>query len=179
MKKFFALLLCLAALFAFVACDEKNEKEPDDDKGASSGGEKSSINYYVEYKGTKISLGADADSVLNALGTPVSSDDLGDCGGIGTQTKYTYSDSVVIYVVDRGNKKVIDGVLLNSDAVLSPEKVGVGSTKDEVIKACGKGYSKLTETQISYSSGHKSAIFSLRDGAVVKVEYQLDSDWYN
>lgn len=177
MKKFLALLLCLVMAFAFVACDDKKKEEPDDDKGGSSG-EKSSINYYVEYKGTKISLGADADTVLKALGTPVSSDDLGDCGGIGTQTKYTYSDSVVLYVVDRGSKKVIDGVTLGSDVILSPEKVGVGSTKDEVVKACGKGYSNLTDTQITYLSGHKSVIFSLRDGAVTKLEYKLDVDWY-
>lgn len=177
MKKFLALLLCLLMAFAFVACEDKKKEEPDDDKGGSSG-EKSSINYYVEYKGTKISLGADAESVLTALGTPTSSDDLGDCGGVGTQTKYTYSDSVIIYVVDRGSKKVIDGVTLGSDVILNPEKVGVGSTKDEVVGACGKGYSKLTDTQITYSSGHKSVIFSLRDGAVVKLEYQLDADWY-
>lgn len=177
MNKFLALLLCVAMLFAFVACNDKDTDEPDDDEGGSSG-EKSSVNYYIEYKGTKISLDEDAASVLEALGTPLSSEDLGDCGGIGTQTKYTYSYSLVLYVVDRESKKVIDGISVASDLIVSPEKVGVGSTKDEVLKACGKGYSKLSDTQISYSSGHKSVIFSLRDGAVVKLEYKLDSDWY-
>ncbi|MBE6530646.1 MAG: hypothetical protein E7679_00950 [Ruminococcaceae bacterium] len=177
MKKFLALLLCLVMAFAFVACDDKKKEEPDDDKGGSSS-ENSSVNYYVEYKGVKISLGADAESVLKALGSPNSEDPQGMCGGVGEVTKYTYLDFLEINIVDAKVKKTIDKIRISSDAIVTPEGIGVGANKEDVINAYGKAYSDFTDTKIVYNSGYKSVIFSLRDGAVVKIEYNLDDDWY-
>lgn len=174
MKKFLALLLCLMMAFALVACDSKKDKKSndDDDDGGASTVKKSSVSFYVNYNSAKIELGADAKAILSALGAPKSSSPMGNCGGQGTLTKYVYA-SIELYTVTNGSTETVDQVTLLDDAVKCPEGVGIGSAAADVLKACGSNPTKKSDTGITYTSGNKNLIFSLRDGAVVGVDYRV------
>ena len=177
MKRFLALLICLILVFALVACDSKkssgNGGADRDDGGAADGtAKKTEVSFYVTYNSVKIELGADAKAVVAALGTPKSSAPMGNCGGQGTLTKYVYN-SIELYTLATGNTETVDGITFLDDAVKCPEGVGVGSTAADVQKACGSGFTKKSDSGITYVSGNKSLIFTLKDGTVSGVEYGI------
>lgn len=172
MKKILALLLCLIMAFLVVACDG-NDSTQNDNEGNKN--KESSVSFAVNYKSVKIELGADAGAVLSALGEAKSSSPMGNCGGLGTLTKYTY-DSVEIYVLESDGKASIDQITLMDDAINTSEGVGIGSSLDEVLKACGDGHSKKTDTNITYTSGTKNLVFQFRDGSVVGIDYRMKSN---
>ncbi|MBQ7384302.1 MAG: hypothetical protein IJV72_05880 [Clostridia bacterium] len=176
MKKFLALLLCLMMAFCLVACEnKKNNNNNDDDDGEGGGAsKKSSVSFYVNYNSVKIELGADAKAVLSALGTPKRTDDQGECGGLGRVTKYVYA-SLELFTLNNGKTETVDGIKLLDDAVKCPEGVGIGSASADVLKACGSNPTNKSDTGITYTSGSKNLIFSLRDGAVSGIEYKVIS----
>ena len=101
MKRFFALLIALLMIFCVAACDEKgNNGDGTKDNGSTK--PKAAVSFYVNYNSTKIELGGDAKAVITALGTPKSTSPMGNCGGQGTLTKYTYA-SIEIYVLTSGD----------------------------------------------------------------------------
>ncbi len=161
--------------FCLVACEnKKNNNNDDDDRDGGGASKKSSVSFYVDYNSVKIELGADAKAVLTALGTPKSSSPMGNCGGQGTLTKYVYA-SIELYTVTNGNTETVDQITLLDDAVKCPEGVGIGSTSADVLKSCGSNPAKKSDTGITYTSGSKNLIFSLRDGAVVGIDYRVIS----
>ena len=172
MKRIFALLLCLVMAFAVVACDKDGGDNVEGTKNDDKGTQKSSVSFYIDHSSAKIELGGDAKAVITALGTPKSTSPMGNCGGQGTLTKYTYA-SVAIYVLTSGDKETVDQITLLDDSVKTPENITIGSTKDEVIKACGSAYSKISDSSITYTSGNKNLIIQLRDGAVVGIDYRI------
>ena len=171
MKRFFALLLCVLMAFCLVACegDEGNVDNEGNSKNPAS------IDFYISYNGTKIELGADAKPVITALGEPVSKTEAGNCGGQGSLTKYVYA-SLELYVLTSSDGEVIDQITLLDDSSATAEGVTIGSTKDEVVEACGKSYTKLSDTGITYTSGSKNLIFKLRDGSVVGIDYRMSTN---
>lgn len=172
MKKFLALLLCILMAFCVIACDKKKEKGgSDDDEGGSSNKPQQSVSFSVSYNSTKIALGADAKAVIAALGEPVSKQDAGSCAGQGTLTKYKYP-SIEIYVLTNGSSETIDQISFLDDGVKTSEGVKIGSSADEVTKACGKA-TKQTDSYMTYTSGKKSLQFQFRDGAVVGIDYRM------
>ena len=171
MKRFFALLLTLIMVFCVASCDKGGDK---DNGGNNNDGTKpkAAVSFYVNHGSVKIELGGDAKAVITALGTPKSTSPMGNCGGQGTLTKYTYA-SIEIYVLASGDKETIDQITLLDDSIKTPENITIGSTKDEVIGACGNAYSKMSDTGITYTSGDKNFMIQLRDGAVVGIDYRI------
>ena len=158
-------------IFCVAACDEKgNNGDGTKDNGSTK--PKAAVSFYVNYNSTKIELGDDAKAVITALGTPKSTSPMGNCGGQGTLTKYTYA-SIEIYVLTSGDKETVDQITLLDDSIKTPENITIGATKDEVIKACGSAYSKISDTGITYTSGNKNLMIQLRDGAVVGIDYRV------
>jgi hypothetical protein len=168
MKKIFAIILCVLLAISVSACgDGKNGTSGD------QGGNKneSSVKFYINYNsGVKIELGADANAVLDQLGTPASQSEMGACGDLGTVTKYVY-DTIELFVLKSGDKATVDQITLKSDLVKTPEGVTVGSSKDDVISAYGNGYAKCDDNEIRYTSGNKNLKLTLRDGAVIGINY--------
>ncbi len=172
MKRFFALLLCLLVAFCVAACNKDKgdtDKDSDNDDGGASS--KSSVSFYVNCNSVKVELGGDAKAVISALGTPKSTSPMGNCGGQGTLTKYSYA-SIEVYVLTVGDKETVDQITLLDDSIKTPENITIGSTKDDVIKACGNA-TKLSDTNITYTSGNKNLMIQLRDGAVVGIDYRV------
>ena len=174
MKKFLALLLCMIMAFCVVACDKDDDKESSNDGDKGNSDKQQTVSFYVEYGSTKIEIGADAATVISALGEPTSKQEMGSCGDQGTLTKYKYS-SIEIYVLSNGSKQTVDQITLIDDGVKTPEGVKIGSSKDDVTKACGKA-TKQTDTNITYSSGNKNLVFQIRDGSVVGIDYRMKTN---
>ena len=167
MKRIFALLLCLILTLGFAACGEGSDNKGNEQNGNQN---TSSLNFYINYKNVKIELGADATSLISALGTPVTQSEMGACGDLGTVTKYVY-DEIELFVLKSGDKATVDQITLKNDLVKTPDGVTIGSSKDDVLSACGKGYAKCDDGEIRYTSGNKNLKFTLRDGAVVGINY--------
>ena len=169
MKRIFALLLCLVLTLGFASCekDDVNNNGANDDKA-------SSVNFYMNYNGNKIELGADATALLSSLGAPVSESEMGACGDMGTVTKYVY-DNIELFVLKNGDKATVDQITFKSDLVKTPEGVTIGSSADDVIKALGENCTKRTDSEIRYTNGKKNLKFTLRDASVVGVDYMVVS----
>ena len=173
MKKILAIFLCLLMMITLVACDSGKDKSDgsggDDTPKTTTAATSSSVKYYVEAGGVKIELGADADAVIKALGTPKATAEVGNCGGQGTLTKYTYA-SMEIYVLTSGTSKTIDQITLLDDSVSTPEGIKIGSTQQDVKTKC-KTPTKSTDASYTYTSGKNNLKFNFRDGAVVGIDY--------
>lgn len=160
MKRIVALLLTFIMIcFTLAACGE------DDNNGDNANG--TANVFFVEYKNTKIELGAKAESVISALGAPSSKKEIGDCGGLGAQIKYTYP-SIVIYTLKTADGETVDQVELLDDLVTSSKGVYIGNTKDDVIKSYGEP-NNSSDTSLQYINGNKYLKFGLENGKVVSI----------
>ena len=166
MKKILAVLLCLLLLFAFVACDSNDEYTEDTPQSST---ESASPAFHVNISGVKIELGADADPVIKALGTPKSTREGVNCGNQGTVKEYIYG-SFEVYVLVSDKSSTIDGIKLLDDTVSTPEGIKIGSTESDV-KSKYKSPTKASSSSYTYISGHKNLKFNFRDGAVIEINY--------
>ena len=173
MKKILAIFLCLLMMLTFVACDSGDDHKGDNGAGdtpkTTAAASSATVKYYVEVGGVKIELGADADAVISALGTPKATAEVGNCGGQGTLTKYTYA-SIEVYVLTSGSSKTIDQITLLDDTVSTPEGIKIGSAQNDVKTKC-KTPTKSSDSSYTYTSGNKNLKFNFRDGAVVGIDY--------
>lgn len=150
-------LICSISLFA--ACTTESNEDKDNGKSEA-------IEFYITYEGTKIELDKNADSVLDALGEAKSVTSLGDCGGIGTQTRYTYAD-FELYTVKNDEGEKIDQISLKNDVLETPKGICTGDSSEDVIKAYGEPTEK-TESKITYEKGSLFIKFGLNDDGTVK-----------
>ncbi len=168
MKKILALLLCALMLFALVAC-KSDDGYKDDDKDSSDKGSK--VSFFVNVGTVKVELGASADAVISALGSPKSSSPVGSCGGQGTLTKYVYT-SVEVYVLTTDKSSTIDKIVLLDDTISTPEGIKMGSTQSDVKSKLGSPANSATASY-TYVSGNKNLIVTFRDSAVVGIDYMV------
>ena len=156
-----AVMLALFCTVALMSACTSNDND-DNDKGGS-------IEFYIKYNGTKIELGKDATSVLSALGAPKDTASLGDCGGFGLQTRYTY-DNFVVYTVKNDDGETIDQITLSNDIVETPKGICVGDSADDVVKAYGEPDAQ-SNTKIEYESGSFVLKFGIEGGDVKSINF--------
>ena len=156
-----ALVFCFASVGALSAC--KGEEEQSENAGASSP-------FCVVYKGITIQLDKSADNVLEKLGKAKYEDNLGDCGGIGVQMKYTYDDITVNTLKEQGGE-VIHKIAFVNDLVETPKGISIGSSEAEVKSAYGEP-SSTDGGKLLYKSGDLELEFSIKDGSVSAVNYR-------
>ena len=163
------LLLCLLMLIPLASCDKKEETQNEE----KDGGEVAAIAFSITANGTKIELGKDATPILTALGAPQAESSVGSCGGKeGTWTRYTYAGFYLL-VLENGNSKTVDQIELKDDSIMTPKGVGIGSTKDAVLKAYGNGYDKSqsSDTALVYRQGTKQLEFYFDNGVASAVNF--------
>ncbi len=153
-----AILCCVVCIGALAACGDETD-EPDDDSDI----------YYIEYEGTKIKLCDKADGVLDALGTPKSVDELGDCGGFGSQVKYKY-DNFNIYTLKNDKGETIDQISFTSDLVATSKGICLYASADEVLKKYGEP-TKQDDTEMRYQKDNLLLKFELENGIVTEIDY--------
>lgn len=167
LKRFLCLALALTCCFSvcvgLCACD-KNEE--DDEGGAA----KSNSPFYVVYKDVKIELDKKAEAVLEKLGKANYEDNLGDCGGIGIQMKYTYSD-IAINTLKEKDGEMIHKISFESDLVSTPKGISIGSSEGDVRSAYGEPTSE-ENGKLLYKSNDLELEFTVKNGTVSAVNYR-------
>ena len=159
----FALIVAMVCSISLLAAC--NSSDDNKDEGKSDG----AVAYYVNYNGTKIELGKKADSVLSALGTPKAKDSLGDCGGFGLQTRYTYND-IVVYTVKNDSGETIDQITFSYDTPETPKGICIGDTSESVISAYGEPTAK-NDTKIEYQKDSLVLKFGIENGEVKSINF--------
>lgn len=156
-----ALMALLCAAVVFTACNSDDDVKD---------GENSSSPFSIVYKNVTIKLDADAKNVLSALGEPKSADNLGDCGGIGVQTKYEYDDISVNTLKEKDGEKIHKISLLN-DLVSTSRGISIGADEASVREAYGKP-SAEENGKLIYKSGNLELEFTLKGGSVSAINYR-------
>ena len=124
--------------------------------------------------GVTVTLDAEANAVIEALGTPNSFAETGSCYGDGKDRVYQYT-SYKIMTYSNAGKDYILSVEIYDDAdasVATPEGIRVGDSAADVVARHGTPTSQ-TDLQILYLDDANSAKlqFLLRDGRVTNIQY--------
>lgn len=158
MKKILCAAIALLCALGLVACK---------DKAAETG---SGVAFYVEYNGTKIELGAKADKIIESLGEPQSVREIGDCGGLGAQVKYSYP-SFYVYVLESDAKgNIIDQITFRDDVVTTPEGVYIGMSAEQAKQKLGDP-SAQSDTALEYQKDSFLLRLVIKGGAVEQIDY--------
>lgn len=149
-----AILIATMLVFALVACKDGKNEDP---------------SLYVEYNGVKIVMGVEADEIIEDLGEPIDRTEMGDCGGLGAQVRYSYP-SLDVYVLESKNGNTIDEISFRDDIVTTPEGVYIGMDVKSAKAALGEPESE-DDRQLEYTRGDFSLIVTYTDGLVDGIYY--------
>lgn len=141
-----AVLLCLTA---FVGCD-KNET--------------TDTAFGISANGKSFSLGDSVDTLVGAMGEPLSVAEAGSCAGQGTLKEYTYN-SMTVHVLENDKGATVDYVSLTNDLVTTSKGIRIGSTKADVVEAYGEPNND-NGTNIQYVSGEFAIKFGIANDKV-------------
>lgn len=166
-KRILVIFAALCLVLCFVACDSGKGTDANTSEDTEKSG---GVSYFVNYNGTKITLGGVADAAISALGTPQNKSELGNCGGRGSQVKYTYS-SICVYVLETDSGNTVDQIEFRDDLVSTPEGVSIGMSKSDVLAKCGEA-SAESATSLTYTSGKLNLSIGFdANGTVNKIAY--------
>ena len=155
------LALCLAALtliLCLAACGNRNET--DDNTNAYT---------FKTKNGVTIAIGARHDDVIPKLGNYNSVNITDSCGGFSGKDRIYYYNGFRVYTTPSAKGDVINMIELTDDSVSTPEGLTIGSAKDDVTKAMGKG--TAVGDNLSYEKGNMKLVFIFRDGTVTNIQY--------
>ena len=125
--------------------------------------------YYIEYEGTKISPGEDAEGLLDDLGEPNSAKNNGNCGGQGVQMRYGYG-SFDLYLLEGVDGDVtVDQISIKDDLIETPEGICIGSPAEDVKKAYGEPTKETAKTLV-YGKEKQELIFKIEGGKVIAID---------
>ncbi|MBO7310167.1 MAG: hypothetical protein J6U86_02095 [Clostridia bacterium] len=167
LKRIICALLSMLCIFTVVSCNKQEEAE-DTQKQANTADD--SVSYYVEYNGVRIELGASADEIINALGEYKDKREIGDCGGLGSQVKYSYSSFEVYVLESKANGNVIDQITFRDDLLSTPEGVYIGMSVADAKAKLGEPTASK-DASIEYVDGSKLLMLGIKDGVVSEIDY--------
>lgn len=149
------LALCMLSV-CFIACDGK---------------EASKELVFTTATGVTISIGAEADPIIEKLGTPGMVNSSESCGGFaGKDYVYTYMGFRVSTTPADGYQMICK-VELTDDSVKTPEGLYIGMSRADVEEAM-KGYSVETVgVNLSYSTETVMLNVTFRDDCVSGIIY--------
>ena len=168
--KYICIALALLCTLSLAACNDGGDKETEQSSENTAG-----VSFYMTYKNVKIELGADADKVLTALGEPQKKTENGNCGGLGTQYKYSYP-SIDVYVLEANDgNAVIDQITFRDDLVSTAEGVSIGSTIEEAKGALGEPTTSSASAFI-YTEGKYNLKLGIDGELVTEINYLTVSE---
>ena len=158
--KLISIALCACALIALTACDSEKDGEDDKDGKGSS--------YSAIYGDVEIALGADATKVLDRLGEPKSKNEIGDCGGLGSQVRYDFS-SFILYVLEADGTDTVDQITFKDDLVETSKGITVGSSVSDLKDAYGEP-SETRGSSLIYRDGNKQLTVKTDSDKVTSID---------
>lgn len=157
------LALVMSCVFLTAACNKSEDVSAESDK--SDG-----VAFYVEYNGAKITMGAEADKIIDALGEAQDRREIGDCGGLGAQVRYSYP-SLEIYVLEsKTDGNVIDQITFRDDLVTTPEGACIGMSVEDATKLLGTP-SAQNDKAVEYQKNKFVLKLGILDGIVTEIDY--------
>lgn len=138
--------------------------EPEPTEPPVQGGTFTSSDAYYSYNGVSITIGASADSIVAALGTPSSTSEADSCYGEGKDIAYNYG-SFTINTVPSNGTNIVQTVTVNS----TPKGVSVGQSESAIVSAYGSS-GKISDYLYSYTNGG-TLNFYLSGGVITAIEY--------
>ncbi|MBQ9760908.1 MAG: hypothetical protein IJW16_06125 [Clostridia bacterium] len=154
MKKLLIVLLALTAIVCTVSCNG----------GAGDGA------YTFTVNGQKLAIDAKAQETLNAVGAPISSQELGTCG-IGDKDKlFIYADFRVMTYQMEGVDYFYQIELL-TDLVSTEEGIAIGATEQAVIDAYGEPDTRDVSAFTYAAKGMKLVLHFGAESTVKSIVY--------
>ena len=154
------MAVLMLSLCIFACTKEENDKNTDK-------------SFYVIHKGVKVELGKDANAVVNKLGEILALHTLGNCGGLGSQKKYTYSSLALFVLEDNSGNCIIDGIELYDDSITTPEGVYIGMSADEAKEKLDGA--KQSGNALTVVDGKYYLKVKLDGGKVSEIYFGTDS----
>ena len=152
LKTVSVFLVLLFALSIFAACEKK---ETDD-------------RFAIKADGVTVILGAEADSAIEALGTPQDTQYNGNCGGRGENISYEYSTFVMDVVDYEDGDRIIDNIELKNDGAETARGITIGSSEADVRAKYGEP-DKIENSALYYETEDKKLQIEITDGAVSSI----------
>lgn len=168
LRKILCLIMAVLCLSVLVSCDNDAESagsEKNDGEKNTAG-----VSYSFEYNGVKVELGAAADKIISSLGEYRDKKEIGDCGGLGAQVRYSYSSFEVYVLESKTDGNIIDQITFRDDLVETSEGVYIGMSVTEVKKLLGTPTDN-TDSKLEYLSGKKLLRIGVENGNVTEIDY--------
>ncbi|MBE6934096.1 MAG: hypothetical protein E7462_03500 [Ruminococcaceae bacterium] len=167
MKKLIALMMAVAMVLCFAACD--NGTAPD-----TQGTVPAEKSFTFTYQGTEITFGAPAEPILAALGEEKTYTESASCAFEGLDKTYGYgSFYLTTYPMD--GKDYIYAWYFVDDMVENEEGIHIGSTQAEVEKAYGKDGFNGTNSY-TMKKGNGMLVILLENELVSSIQYTMLTD---
>lgn len=140
------------------------EKEDAGHTGTSSKG------YVFTYQGTAVEIDADAASVIEELGEPVTYFEAPSCAFEGLDKIYTYNGFELDTYPNAGID-CISAIIFKDDSVTTAEGIGIGDMIEKLEQAYGSE-STREDGMLVYSKDDMELCFILRENEIISIEYR-------
>lgn len=158
MKRISLILLAAVMLLSCVGCGTQNPDSQEE-------------NFSFTYNGTIITLGAEATSIIDALGEPKSYTDEPSCAFDGMDKTYYYG-SFYLSTYPLDGKDYVYSIWFADDSVATNDGIKIGTTKAQVEAIygadCFNGTTAYTQTR-----GSSKLTILTEDGMVSSIQYEL------
>ena len=172
MKKLIALLLAVAMMLCFAAC--QTTENPGESKPQSNTQDPVQDSFSFTYKGTKIALHAPVAPILEALGEWKTYNESPSCAFDGLDKQYGYG-SFYLETYPIGDKDYVYGWYFVDDMVSNDEDIIIGSSMADVDAMYGiENYNGTNAFTIKKGSGMLTII--LENEVVTSIQYAIITD---
>ncbi|NLY17697.1 MAG: hypothetical protein GX045_01795 [Clostridiaceae bacterium] len=127
--------------------------------------------YYFEYNGVEIAIGAKAAPITEALGEPIHYFEAQSCAFEGMDRIYTYA-GFDLQTYTKNDEEYVFSISFLDDTVTTREGIAISDSLDDVIEAYGQDYEN-SFNQYSYTDNNYKLSFIIEDNEVVSIEYAL------
>ena len=156
MKRISIFLLAAIMLLSLVGC-ASTDIDPQEE------------NFYFTYNGTKITLGAEAAPIIDALGEPRSYTEEPSCAFDGMDKTYYYG-SFYLSTYPLDGKDYVYSIWFADDSVATNDGIRIGTTKAQVEAICGADCFDGTNAYIQVRGSFKLTVL-MDEGAVSSIQY--------
>lgn len=158
MKRIYMILLMIAMLLSFAGCADGNAPEQEE-------------NFSFTYQNISITLGAEATSILEALGEPRSYTEEASCAFDGVDKTFYYG-SFYLSTCPIDGKDCINTIWFADDTVATEDGIRIGASRTQVETICGK---EAFDGKNSFvlSRGNSKLTILLEEDTVKGVRYEI------
>lgn len=158
MKRISVFLLAAIMLLSLVGCGS-TDIDPQEE------------NFYFTYNGTKITLGAEAAPIIDALGEPRSYTEEPSCAFDGMDKTYYYG-SFYLSTYPMEDKDYVYNLWFADDGLATDEGIRIGSSRSQVEDAYGKECFNGTNS-FMLTKGQSKLVILIEDGKVSSIRYEV------